>query len=122
MEDLQEESSSLPVEELNELPEDSEYAPSVDEADSFVADILGEQPEIPAQERYAGQPERAEWPEYTFETKGGKKVVVRHDEWGSMWSILFVPGGQMPIELQGKFTQSKEAIEAVEIYLAKQDQ
>jgi hypothetical protein len=118
LEDLQEESSSpLP----GDLPEDDVYSPTKGEEASFVDDILGTQAQIPPQERYAGKPERAEWPEHTYETKGGKKIVVRHNEWGSMWSILFVPGGQMPAELQGHFTNDSNAIHAVEQYLAKQD-
>lgn len=59
--------------------------------------------------------------EYNYETKGGKTISVRHDTMGSLWYIAFVPGGQLPNELSGKFTSDRDAIQAVEQYLAKQD-
>ena len=69
---------------------------------------------------YGGIPD-PEYPEYTFETKGGKTIKVTHDKMGSFWSVSFVPGGQLPAELQGKFTRYTEANEAVEIYLARKE-
>jgi len=38
-----------------------------------------------------------------------------------MWSVCFVPGGELPAELQGKFTNNLMAQAAVTQYLAKQD-
>ncbi len=61
------------------------------------------------------------YPVYKYETKGGKGIHVKHDKMGTFWHIEFVPGGQLPGELQGNFTNDSEASHAVEQYLAKQD-
>lgn len=104
--------------DLEDLQEESSLQPASDLIEDTVEDTVDDRP---PQEIYAGEPARSEWKDTTFETKGGKKVVVRHDEWGSMWSVLFVPGGQLPPELSGKFTNELRAIQAVEQYLLKQD-
>lgn len=63
----------------------------------------------------------ADYPTYSYKTNGGKTINIKHDEWGTFWFIEFSPGGQLPAELQGRFTNDKEAKHIVELYLAKQD-
>lgn len=121
MDDQVEESSSQVPLDL-EAPEDSVYEPSTSEEEAFVANVLGEPTQVeerPA--KYGSAPARDGWPVHTYETKGGKGIKISHDEWGTFWTVEFVPGGQMPPELQGSFTSDVDAKFAVELYLAKQD-
>ena len=120
LDDQQEESSSQVLLDL-EAPEDSVYEPSAVEEEAFVADVLGNQEAVTTPAKYGSAPARDGWPVHTYETKGGKGIKISHDEWGTFWTIEFVPGGQMPPELKGKFTSDVNAKFAVELYLAKQD-
>ncbi len=54
-----------------------------------------------------------------FYTEGGKEVKPVHDEIGTLWQIVFSPGGELPKELKGSFTNEPEAIKAIKLYLAK---
>jgi hypothetical protein len=56
-----------------------------------------------------------------FFTKGGKEVKAVHDKIGTFWHIEFVPGGQVPAELKGKFTDENSAKQAIKRYLATKD-
>lgn len=60
------------------------------------------------------------YPVYSYETKGGKQINVKHDTMGSFWHVEFAPGGQVPASLAGKYTSSGLAQHDVEQYLAKQ--
>ena len=116
--DLLEEFSS--DETLNlDVPEDNEYAPSLAEERAFLTDTVG--PEAAEEAVPYGQLPDREWPVYTYETKGGKGIAVKHDAMGTLWHVEFVPGGQLPKELSGKFTSDNNAKHAVEQYLAKQE-
>jgi hypothetical protein len=54
-----------------------------------------------------------------FYTEGGKEVKAVHDEMGTLWHIEFSPGGQLPEDLKGKFTNETMAKDAIKLYLAK---
>lgn len=123
MDDQHEESSSQVALDL-ETPEDNTYEPTSEEEETFVADVLGHReaaPEVETPAKYGSAPARDGWPIHTYETKGGKGIKISHDEWGTFWTVEFVPGGQMPPELTGSFTSDTDAKFAVELYLAKQD-
>jgi hypothetical protein len=93
------------------VPEDNVYTPSVEAPKEARDDPRSHYGELPP----------TEWPVYKYETKGGKGISIRHDEMGTLWRVEFVPGGQLPSELAGRFTNDSEAKHAVEQYLAKQD-
>ena len=107
------------------VPEDSVYSPSAEDESAFVEDIVGDIEEElkPAQSKALEgfEPTNSQWPIHTYETKGGKTIAVKHDKWGSFWHVEFVPGGQLPKELSGRFTTEQDAKFATEQYLAKQD-
>lgn len=110
------------------VPEDSVYSPTADQESAFVEDIIGEEvekgsepTEVASAQEVASTPTNSEWPVFNYETKGGKKIAVKHDKWGSFWHVEFVPGGQLPNSLNGRFTTEQDARFATEQYLAKQD-
>jgi hypothetical protein len=49
-------------------------------------------------------------------TPGGKEILIYQIPTG-YWAIKFRPGGQLPAELSGKYTQHKYAAQAVKQYL-----
>lgn len=105
------------------VPEDDVYSPSEEEQAAFVADAAPSTPTEASDDprsSYGSLP-TTEWPVYNYETSGGKTIAIKHDALGTFWRIEFVPGGQLPAELQGRFTNDTEAKFAVEQYLAKQD-
>jgi hypothetical protein len=102
-----------------ELPEDTEYSPNKSDEHAFLEGIIGPEYAEDPRNTYKVSDNNEKWPEYTYETKGGKQIKVRHDAIGTMWRIEFAPGGQLPAELSGKYTNSNEANRAVEIYLAR---
>lgn len=61
-----------------------------------------------------------EWPVHSFHF-GGKDIEVVHEELGTFWKIQFRQGGKLPAELQGSFTSEQDAIQAVEIYMARKN-
>lgn len=81
------------------------------EDDFFEGDV---EPEYPTY----GQVKDLEWPTYTFKTSGGKTVEVYHEKYGTLWSVKFREGGQLPESLTGKYTTATDACQAVEVYLA----
>lgn len=102
--------------DFKELPPSgsTEPAPTVPKDNTNV--VKEDEYEVP--EKYGPAPFNT-YPEFSYETKGGKQVKVRHDEQGSFWHIEFVPGGQLPAELSGKYTTEHDAKLAVELYLIK---
>jgi hypothetical protein len=61
-----------------------------------------------------------EWPKYEFPS-GGKTLVIAHDQWGTLWSVHFKEGGELPESLKGKFTDEENARLAVQLYLASKE-
>jgi len=53
-------------------------------------------------------------------TKGGKTIRIVKDEWGTFWHVEFVPGGQLPLSLSGKYTTAEAAELDVQVYLNSQ--
>lgn len=102
-------------------PADSAYEPSPSDEEAFVTDIIGKEAEAESEYSKYGATKPNEYPTYNYETSGGKTINIKHDEWGTFWFVEFSPGGQLPVELQGRFTNDVEAKFAVEQYLAKQD-
>lgn len=96
---------------------DNEDLPSQFE---FIKEMLGDDALDDKRNTYGLKADNDNYPHFDFETKGGKTVSVRHDNMGTMWRICFVPGGQLPQELDGGFTTQDHAIQAVKLYLAKQ--
>lgn len=87
---------------------------------AFVKDMLGEDAVHDKRNTYNMSPDGNKYDEFLFETKGGKGIRVVHDTMGSLWRVEFTSGGSLPNSLTGKFTSDREAIHAVEQYLAKQ--
>lgn len=52
-------------------------------------------------------------------TEGGKKIQLVVDSKSALYRFQFVPGGELPQELSGLFTQEKYAIMALNRYLSK---
>jgi len=102
---------------FEDLPE-LEDTVSLDEVGVMEDDFHNAEQVIHRASEYGLIPD-VKYDDYQFQTRGGKTVVVYHDKMGSMWSIKFKQGGQLPEELEGKFTSEQQAIQAVEIYLAK---
>jgi len=103
--------------------EDDEYIADnedLPEQFKFVKDMLGEDALQDKRNTYGLSTDDSNYPKFEYETKGGKTISVRHDSMGTMWKICFVPGGQLPAELDGSFTSQDAAKQAVELYLAKQ--
>jgi hypothetical protein len=53
-------------------------------------------------------------------TKGGKKIRIVKDEWGTFWHVEFMSGGQLPLSLSGQFTSAESANAAVQVYVNSQ--
>ena len=60
------------------------------------------------------------YPSYTFPA-GAKTLEVYHNQMGTLWRVKFREGGELPAILKGQFTDEKEAIKAVETYLANKE-
>ena len=61
-------------------------------------------------------------PWHTLEVDAGSKTLeVYHEEWGTLWSIRFKEGGQLPKELTGSYTDEGEAKIACDVYVASKD-
>jgi hypothetical protein len=60
------------------------------------------------------------YPSYSFPA-GGKTIEVYHNQYGTLWGVKFKEGGELPHELKGQFTDEKEAVKAVEVYLAEKN-
>ncbi len=108
------------------IPEDDFYNATEGEEQAFVEEIVGKDeavkgPAKPVVLPPVSSPQDAGWPVYNYTTSGGKTLAVKHDTWGTMWHCEFVPGGELPKELAGRFTTDTDAKEAAVIYLAKQD-
>jgi hypothetical protein len=111
-----------------------EYNETTPEEESdFVKSILGVPYEVPVDERPAPRREYEEFPDTQetlqqihdkyhppYETAGGKKIRIVKDAWGTFWHVEFTSGGQLPAELDMKFTNEQEADKAIQVYLAKQ--
>jgi len=52
------------------------------------------------------------------ETPNGKKIAIFNAPNTSMYAIKFIPGGELPQELEGLFTSPTEATLVVHRYLA----
>lgn len=52
-------------------------------------------------------------------TKKGKEIKVVFSDNGVLYKVQFASGGELPKELQGEFTSSREAEKAIQRYLAK---
>lgn len=55
-----------------------------------------------------------------FVTKGGKRINAVLDKKTHLYSIQFVPGGELPSELKGVFTSVHRAEQEIINYLANQ--
>lgn len=93
---------------------------NLDDIPEPMEDDYFEQPEEAPEYPTYGEVAELKWPEYTFKTSGGKTIQVKHDKVGTLWSISFKEGGQLPSELTGKFTSEHDACKQVEVYLARQ--
>ena len=139
LETLAEPATSVPPSKEGDLKGgelvDSRNVITADEESSFLSDVLG--PEHAAE---AGRlPNRqkdieAKWDdkpinpqgkvmhpsvEEQFFTEGGKEVKAVHDVVGSLWHVEFIPGGQVPAELKGSYTDERKCRHAIQQYLAK---
>ncbi len=50
-------------------------------------------------------------------TPRGKDIKVGFDKQFGLYKVVFPEGGELPKELQGRFTEEKRAHEAIEQYL-----
>jgi hypothetical protein len=112
---------------------------SPDEEQAFLRDVLGVAGAKQAREQTGRLPHRAQeqvtnnreekpinpgnkplHPSVTEEyfTDGGKQVKAVHDEIGTMWHIEFIPGGELPASLKGKYTSEDAARKDIKKYLA----
>lgn len=57
--------------------------------------------------------------EEQYFTDGGKEVKAVHDVVGSLWHVEFIPGGQVPLELKGTYTDERKCRHDIKQYLAK---
>lgn len=53
---------------------------------------------------------------------GHKTIEIYHEELGTLWSVRFAEGGQLPASLTGKFTSDADAKLAVDLYVASLNQ
>lgn len=53
-------------------------------------------------------------------TPNGKRVQVMKDPASSFYTIAFAPGGEMPVELKGKFTSYDRAEQHARVWLSAQ--
>lgn len=96
------------------------YSPTPEEQEAFVQDVLGTNnpdymPKNAPKERDL-TPREAQLPKWT--TEGGKEIRLRQMDTGK-YEIIFYPGGELPSELKGTFTDERTATIAVNKYLAK---
>lgn len=54
---------------------------------------------------------------FKMTTHGGKEVELRVDTRSSLYKFQFTSGGELPVELQGLFTEEKYAKQALTRYL-----
>lgn len=55
------------------------------------------------------------------ETAGGKKIQIAKDMTHSGYVIEFATGGQLPPELSGRWTNFDKALDAIKVYLNKNE-
>lgn len=109
---------------MEDLFNDFEHLPEMEDSVDLEAtlepmtDDYFEQPEEAPEYPTYGEVPDLEWPVHTFQS-GGKTIQVKHDKVGTLWSISFKEGGQLPEELKGKYTSDNDAIAAVKVYLAR---
>lgn len=105
--------------------DDGDIISSVNERDDkmFLKEVLGPAADavmddqdlkvLPEKRKLKDAPEPA-----VYVTSGGKEIRVHKTETGKFY-IKFHPGGELPKELRGEFTQEDLARQAVRLYLAK---
>lgn len=57
-----------------------------------------------------------------YTTPGGKKVELITDSKSALYRFQFNPGGELPQELTGLFTQERYAVAALNRYIARMEE